>query len=360
MKKIIACCLALLMITGCSKNVEKISDSSAQLLNDAIIKSKELKNYTKNETLEVKLEVDGTTNYDTTSVIESYINNNDNQNEAKSKMYVSVTGVGESAIQLWIKDGKFYIESDGSRFVQEGTFEEYESQLGESDFTKLIEGFDFLYGTEEKSGKNTILKFKLNETQIMNILASQGEIFEDVEYKENTNLMAFTIDENKYIVEIHLDLNIEIIEQDTIINSIVKLDYNISDINKTVVEFPENLAEFASAKQTNDDNQNELMKALMELYNYEEVEPGIIQYDWGSEIYEFNFNKKEFNLISEFGTYTYNWSDKTGYLGGVCTYNFDKSENIGCSDEETANIQLAKEIFDSECQASGVSPSSLN
>lgn len=360
MKKLFICCLALLLVVGCSQNQKSATDETIKLLNESIELTHTLQNYSKHEVAKVNIATNEQVILDTFSTIETSINNTDSLGEGYTKMMVAVDAVGESGVEVWTKDGKFYIQSDGARTIQEGSFEEYEKQLGESDFSAIIEKLDYKNGVVKESGTNTVLRFQLNDEQIIQILESQGQLVNETKYKVSKNYVEFVLNQDKYLVEINLELLLDLIEDEATITTEVSLSSVISDINSTVVEFPSDLEDFSNKEVTNKTNQNELMKLLVSKADYTETNSGIVEYDWGTEVYQFDFNKMEFNLITDSGTYTYNWSDDTGNLGGVCTYNFTESKNYGCMEEQVATIQLAKELFIQECQFIGVVPSSLN
>ncbi|MEG0077831.1 hypothetical protein [Anaerorhabdus sp.] len=360
MRKIGIWCLTLILLTGCGQANQKISNDQISILKEAIVATQELQNYTKNEDLVMKVFMDEEITLHSTTKIETRINNVNEKAEGYLNMNVSVEGVGEGDIQLWAKNNQFYIESDGQRAIQEGTMEDFGQQLVENDFSKMIESFDYINGRVKTNGNKMTISTQLDELQILQLLQSQGETYDEIKLNIKTNRVDFVISDNKYLTEIHFDVLVDIIEEETTISNEIVMNMIVSDMNTTEIVFPDDLADFGNKQATNQTNQNKLMKQLIDGAGYEEVEPGVIEYDWGTERYQFDFNRLDFNLITKSGTYTYNWNEELGTFGGVCTYNFAQSENIGCNEEEVANIQLAKELFDSECQYSGVSPSSLN
>lgn len=350
MKKInILVMILALVLVGCTAKVE---DNSALLkeYSDAMKATKSLDNYTLTNSVKQANEIDEI-KYSVQNDEIIYSNNMDNKNEVSIYNSTDYEIEGTSEItesNLWYQDGFLYLEEADTKqktnadyaefmtlYMQNITMSAYDTPtvkklldsktVGDASYYKLELDPEYV---KELAG----LLFGLNET---NVTVQSGTI----EYEIQNGV----VKNREFDIEVSVES--EKLKTHTIISQMW------SDEGTTVIEYPLDLDAFVTSQETSKDsatNIEELRKSLIDKYGYEVDGENdlILSYDWGTEIYIFNFEEATFSLKTNKDTFVYNWNTDNAKVSGTnCTYDFMNEESKDCTEEELENVKLTKEVF---------------
>lgn len=356
MKKLIYAILLALLITGCTTTVDN-KEASTKIL-AAITETNNQMNYTLKNDYSQTNDIDGEkVTVESSEII--HFNNNENKQEIsveESGSYNFLDSKPETTKNnLWYKEGKLYLKDDQKR-VREVNYDEFSNLYLNSPLNQVLNQLEYSKVIEKQESGIIHYELTLTDnslTKLANAIAEGAEVVKakiSIQLKDGKMIgRTFTLD---------LKISAENISSTTTYTQ------TWSSFNETTVSYPDDLESYTDVtNSTGIDTSGSTMSiedSLITNYNYKKQEDGTIQYDWGTEKYIFDFDKKIFTLATETHSYDYNWGNDVGKIqGSACTYDFTTEKAADCTDEEVENILLAKEVFSQELNYSGVSLDAL-
>lgn len=350
MKKInILIMMLALVLVGCTA---KIEDNSAILkeYSDAMNATKSLDNYTLSNSVKQTNEIDDI-KYSVQNDEIVYSNNGDNKNEVSIYNSTNYEFEGTSEVtesNLWYKDGSLYLEEAEAKQKTNAEYTEF--------MTLYMQNITM-------SAYDTPTVKKLVDLKVIED-AKYYKLELDPEYVKELAGLLFGLDETKLTVQKgtleyeiqngfvksrEFDIEVSVDSEKLKTHTIISQAW--SNEGTTVVEYPLDLEAFTVSQDTPKDSVTSiegLRKSLIEKYGYEvdSENESIVMYDWGTEIYIFNFEESTFSIKTNKDLFVYNWNtDRAEVIGSTCTYDFINEESKDCTEEELENMKLTKEVF---------------
>ena len=386
MKKLLLVILSLVLISGCTKEVqenriespkiEKVEGDAYSTLSDLLDKEANHKSFSVGVISRYEfLYKDGSKDtFSMDEVMQSDENIHLEQNINSNGLVSNLDG--------YYYDGKLFSKYNGITFYEEMDKTDIKKTLlfpidpfmfKEEDIDKIEMGND----------EDNYLSFliKLNNDKALDIFLSRYDIygvenFGDVKVKDNQVIYRF--DDEEFVRETSTFV-LETVMNNEPININFSLNVNYFFVDETTVEVSEELkkehqeyvhyqnidVESISAKvddESADTIRDTFKNRLVSRLGYEEVEDreGVYRSSFNeNEIYTIDFNNNTFMYTNYSIDYTYNWKGDVGSMGN-CTFNYkNESQASECNETTIKTLKDIKSYLEMELYYCGLTYNEL-
>ena len=237
MKKILVILATLALLVGCSSssNKERLSDDQVyQIYADAISKLQQVNSYTTNGSVSSIVTSDGESieiSSNTIVKVEGI-----NSNDPKMQLNMSSQLFGTTVEQIaYYSNGYLYVDVGGYKVKEASDFNTVGSETSNNYFSTYK---SISYSIVDNQ---YVIHFNLSDEQIESIFSgSQSDAVIDITSIKRVNNRAI-VDMDGYLIGVYLDMEATAGDSDYTYELQLKMNFEYSDYNTTVVELPDDL-----------------------------------------------------------------------------------------------------------------------
>ena len=250
-------------------------------------------------------------------------------------------------LQTWLMEGTLYLidEQDSDFLAIEET--DYLSAVREN-YGDFIVAPPALEDVESIKSENEEGRLRMTLTLSSAALKAMAEERQSVaeEARITAGTIFFVIDEEGYLCEAQIELNVEESDQsdpDFQYLSVLRDHYRYRDFDKTVIEELEGTQFMERLNSYPVSTHEELLSWLIKQEGYQLLEEGIYRQDYGDkEFYYFDFNAGKYIYEYDEKQFLVDWKTNIGTVGS-CRYDLATQSVLAgeCSTSEISDLQYA-------------------